>query len=201
MVNYPPYVNAYGKIDEFFQRIREAAVPPKVTQDFLYTKLGLKATSYRKMIPLLRKLGFIDASNLPTSVYRGYRDEKKSRIIMAQRIRNTYKDLFAANEYAYKLKRENVIKKLTSVLGAPTDDKVTPLVAASFLALCDLADFETKERIKEVKTPEKVEGLVSFQQPATKLGISYTINLNLPPTTDVEVFNAIFKALKENLLK
>jgi hypothetical protein len=32
------------------------------------------------------------------------------------------------------------------------------------------------------------------------IGFSYTINLNLPETTDVEVFNAIFKALRENLL-
>jgi hypothetical protein len=32
------------------------------------------------------------------------------------------------------------------------------------------------------------------------LGLSYTVNLNLSETTDVEVFNAIFKALKENLL-
>jgi hypothetical protein len=30
---------------------------------------------------------------------------------------------------------------------------------------------------------------------------SYTINLNLPETTDVEVFNAIFRSLKEHLLK
>jgi hypothetical protein len=33
------------------------------------------------------------------------------------------------------------------------------------------------------------------------LNLSYTINLNLPETTDVEVFNAIFRSLKENLLK
>lgn len=35
MVSYPPYVNAYGKIEELFEKIREAAVPPKVTNDFL----------------------------------------------------------------------------------------------------------------------------------------------------------------------
>jgi hypothetical protein len=31
--------------------------------------------------------------------------------------------------------------------------------------------------------------------------LSYTINLNLPETADVEVFNAIFRSLKENLLR
>ena len=33
------------------------------------------------------------------------------------------------------------------------------------------------------------------------LNLSYTINLNLPETSDVEVFNAIFRSLKDNLLK
>jgi len=200
MVDYPPYVYAYGKIGNVFQKIKEAQVPPKVTVDFLYTKLGLKSTSYRPMIPFLRELGFIDSNNAPTAAYRNYRDEKKSKIIMAQRIRDSYKELFAANEYAYKLKREDILSKLNTVLGTPTDDKITPRVAGSFQALCELADFEAKEVVEVSKTPEKAEAHAAPQQPAARLGISYTINLNLPPTTDVEVFNAIFKALKENLL-
>jgi hypothetical protein len=60
MVNYPPYVDAYGKIKTLFEKIKEAQVPPKVTNDFIYTKLGLKSSSYRAMIPLLRRLGFIN---------------------------------------------------------------------------------------------------------------------------------------------
>lgn len=35
----------------------------------------------------------------------------------------------------------------------------------------------------------------------TRLGLSYTINLNLPATSDIAVFDAIFKSLKENVLK
>ncbi len=33
-----------------------------------------------------------------------------------------------------------------------------------------------------------------------RLNLGYTINLNLPETTDIEVFNAIFKSLRANLL-
>lgn len=198
MVDYPPYVDAYGKIGLLFRKIREASVPPKVTNDFLYTKLGLKSTSYRAMIPLLRKLGFIGDGNVPRAAYRDYRDENKSRIIMAQRVRSAYKDLFAANEYAYRLRKEEIVSKLNSILGTPKDDKTTPKAAATFLSLCDLADFEGKEI---VEAPKK-SGKIAFKEhTAPKLGISYTINLNLPATTDIEVFNAIFKALKENLLR
>lgn len=33
------------------------------------------------------------------------------------------------------------------------------------------------------------------------LNLAYTINFNLPATAAIAVFNAIFKSLKENLLK
>ena len=32
------------------------------------------------------------------------------------------------------------------------------------------------------------------------MNLSYTINLNLPATSDIGVFNSIFKSLKDNLL-
>ena len=43
---------------------------------------------------------------------------------------------------------------------------------------------------------------LSPQIPKQGLGLNlgYTINLNLPATSDIAVFNAIFKSLKENLL-
>lgn len=31
--------------------------------------------------------------------------------------------------------------------------------------------------------------------------LGYTINLHLPPTSDIAVFNAIFKSLREHLLQ
>lgn len=201
MVNYPPYVDAYGKLEILFQKIKEAEVPPKVTNDFLQTKLGLKSTSYRAMIPLMKRLGFIDDANVPNENYRQYRDENNSKAIMAQQVKIAYKDLFAANEYANTLGRDEVITKLTTVLGTPADDKTTPKVAGTFLALCAMADFGGK--VAELPKGKEKAGKPtggSLQGQLPTLGISYTINLNLPASTDIEVFNAIFKALKENLL-
>lgn len=201
MVDYPPYVDGYGRIESLFEKIREAEVPPKVTIDFLYTKLGLKSTSYRAMIPLLKKLGFIDDANIPLAPYREYRDQSQSKVVMARQVRQAYRDLFSANEYAYKLKRDDIISKLNTLLGTPSDDKTTPKVTCTFLALCSLADFEgkvtesAKAKGRIGKTLVNDEGKI-----LPKLGISYTINLNLPNTSDIEVFNAIFKALKEHLL-
>lgn len=207
MVNYPPYVNPYGKISELFKRIKEAAVPPKFTNDFLYSKLGLKSTTHRAFIPLLKRLGFINENQVPTSMYRDYREDSKSKIIMAKAIKEAYKDLYSAAEYAHTLSKEEVKTKLISVLGASKDDNQIPKVVGTFFELKKLADFESEEptETEEIQEEEKqnthTPEIPKIQIPSSKLGISYTINLNLPATNDVEVFNAIFKALKENLLK
>ncbi len=202
MVNYPPYVNPYGKISELFKRIKEAAVPPKFTNDFLYAKLGLKSITHRAFIPLLKRLGFIGESQVPTTVYKEYREDSKSKIIMAKAIKSAYSDLYSAAEYAHTLPKAEIISKLTSVLGVSKEDAQVPKVTSTFLELVKLADFENEEptEIAEEKNENVLEPF-KISTPPHKLGISYTINLNLPATNDVEVFNAIFKALKENLLK
>src|SRR5882757_3737207 len=98
MADYPPYVDAYGSISKLFDAIIKAAVPPKFTQDFISTILGLKSTSYRAMIPLLKRLGFIDQAKVPTEAYKKYRDETLSRSVMANQIRSAYADLYKAHE-------------------------------------------------------------------------------------------------------
>jgi hypothetical protein len=201
MVDYPPYVNAYGQLKELFTKIKEASMPPKFTYDFLSSVLSLKSTSYRPMIPFLKKFGFLDQANIPTKVYSEFRDESKSKIIMAHQIKSAYSQLYTAHSYAHKLKKEEIISKLSSVLGTSKEDTIVSTVAATFLELCKLADFEG-----EIQGPSPLEqegtpkGPSVPQQPLAKLGLSYTINLNLPATSDIEVFHAIFKALKEDLL-
>jgi hypothetical protein len=82
-IAYPPYVNAYGAIPKLFAAIKAASVPPKFTQDFLESVLGMKSTSHRALIPLLKRLGFLDQANVPTEQYRRIRDKEDSRKVMA----------------------------------------------------------------------------------------------------------------------
>jgi hypothetical protein len=203
-VEYPAYVNGYGGIPALFKKIQEAAVPTKFTQDFLSTSLGLKSSSFRAMIPLLKKLGFIDQGNLPTQAYRDYRDPANAGAVMAERLRDTYRNLFAANEYAQRLDKKELMTKLRNITGAAEDDTNIPYVASTFMELAKLAKWDAGP----IRKPEQEQtdlgggnGGSGDGRPLGKIGLSYTINLNLPPTTDIEVFNAIFKSLRENLLR
>ena len=205
---YPPYVNAYGSIPKLFSEICKASVPPKFTQDFMETVLELKSSSHRALVPLLKQLGFIDAANVPTEVYRNYRDEELRKSVMAAQVRAAYSDIYKANEYAHSLKKEELQSKLRALIGAAEEDPVIPSVVATFLELTKLGDFKASPpKAKAAATPEdepktksKIDEEVKSHLHHRTVGLSYTINLNLPATTEIEVFNAIFKSLKEHLL-
>lgn len=207
MTKYPPYVNSYGNIGNLFSEIKKASVPTKFTQDFLSTMMGLKSSSYRAMIPLLKRLEFIDQGNVPTQLYKDYRDDALSGGVMAESLRKAYSDLFTANEYAQKLTRQQLSGKLKTITGASADDKVIPAVVGTFEELVKLADFDASPNDKpseivetQTVTKDSQEKIENSSPMPKNLGISYTINLNLPATTEVEVFNAIFKSLKEHIL-
>lgn len=158
------------------------------------------------MIPLLKRLGFLDPGSVPTQAYRDYRDDGLSEVVMAARIKDAYGDLYAANEYAHKLGKDEITSKLKTLTGAAADDAVIPSVASTFSSLIKLAKFDgakpagKKEPETLLHNQEKTEVHREEGGFSGRLGISYTINLNLPATTEIEVFNSIFKALKEHIL-
>jgi hypothetical protein len=206
---YPPYVNGYGGITKLFSQIKSAAVPPKFNQDFISTVLGLKSSSYRAMIPLLKRLGFVDAANIPTQAYKDFRDESQSKAVMARQLKEAYSSLFAANEYAWKLDKKDLISKLKNFTGSGADDPVLGAVASTFIELSKLANWTAGDPASKKNEKKIDEGPVDditaksggTQNFDGRFGLSYTINLNLPATTEVEVFNAIFKSLRDNLLR
>ena len=71
--------------------------------------------------------------------------------------------------------------------------------------LREFADFDAKLIEKKDAgggTRKKEEKPVSSRDGSDvrEIRLGYTINLNLPQTSDISVFNAIVKSLKENLL-
>ena len=132
---------------------------------------------------------------------------------MAERLKDAYKSLFAASEYAWKLNKADLQGKLKNVTGAGEDDPYIPAVANTFLELSKLASWSgapqpKKEMIESTNsadaagsTDRRDRERERAEADKTPLKLSYTINLNLPATTEIEVSNAIFKSLRENLLR
>ncbi|MDG6985897.1 MAG: DUF5343 domain-containing protein [Nitrososphaerota archaeon] len=200
MAENPPYVMAYGKLSSLFAKIIEASPPPKFNRDFVNTVLGFKSSSDQAYPPFLKRLGFIDDANVPTQDYKDYREGGTlAKTIMAKRIRASYPTIFQAKEYAWRLNKQELTATVKRVHGLADESQALEAIVGTFSALCGLADFEAEPTKKEAKVKEPEEPKEAASSPA-RLGLSYTVVLNLPATTDIEVFNAIFKSLKENIL-
>lgn len=206
-LKYPPYVNGYGAIPKLFSEIKKASVPPKFTQDFMETVLEFKSSSHRALIPLLKKLGFIDAANVPTETYKAYRDDAQSGAVMAAQVKTAYSDIYKANEYAHNLSKNDLQSKIRALVGASEEDANISAVVGTFSELTKLADFKLPAGNGDRKNTDGDTDKDSDDSPGgsggikvPSIGLSYTINLNLPATTEIEVFNSIFKSLKEHLL-
>ncbi len=209
MAKYPPYMNAYGKIRAIFDAIRSAEVPDRFTYDFLETYLEFKSSSDKAIISLLKGLGLLTQDGVPTQDYKDFRHKVHGPAVLARAIKRAYKDLFLSNEFAYKLSRDDVEEKVRTRTGAKEGSVTVASVAGTFDELCRMAEFEgakpendkgAEKDAEKGKAEEKPEKPTKGKSIDSRLGLAYTINLNLPPTTNIEVFNAIFKSLKEHLL-
>lgn len=204
----PPFMNAHGLVPKIFDKIIEASQPERFTQDFLKTKLGFDSGSSRPVIPLLKKLGFIGSDGAPTALYAKFRnpDLDERGKAMATGLRTAYKEVYDRSEFAHDLTKEKFKNMIVEMTGLGAGDATVNAIVGTFTNLKAYAKFDAEP----AKPPSDVVPLTpkvdSPPPPAGTiqqhgLNLSYTINLNLPETTDVEVFNAIFRSLKENLLK
>lgn len=202
-----PYMNAYGQISKILNKIKKAKTPDRFTYDFLSTKLAVKASSARPFIPLAKRIGLLNNDGSPTDLYTKFRntDEMIAKKAIAAVIKKGYAELFARNEYANKLSVSELKGLIIEITGLDSDNQIVSNTVATFEALKKFASFEGEIPTEECQAEEEadVEEPYEIQEnkPEFGLNLAYTINLVLPKTDDISVFNAIFKSLRENLLK
>jgi hypothetical protein len=213
-----PYLASPGNISKTLVGIQTAATPERVSQDFVKTVLKIPGSSGDQMTSFLKRIGFTGSDGRPTDRYKRFRNHVTSGQAMADAIRDAYKDIFKRNEYANKLSDGELKGLIVEITGSNADSRTVLLIASTFKNLVKFADFESSSEDQQTATQsDQVSPLQSnrankdaFEHRDTMdsppppssfgLNIGYTINLNLPSSTDIEVFNAIFKSLKENLL-
>jgi hypothetical protein len=203
-----PYVNQPGSIAKIFEKVRHAQTPERFTGDFLETKLGFRGGNYRHFILLAKKMGFLGSDGRPTEIYKSFRNAGTSKAAMAQALKTGYKELFERNEYANNLSKDDLKGLVVEITGLESKSRVVQLVCQTFESLKKLTDFDasaTGEKVElgsdEHSRKQDLEENGGFVGRELDLNLSYTINLVLPKTDDPAVFNAIFRSLRDNLLR
>jgi len=199
-----------GGIPGYFDAIQGAEAPERFSIKFLQD-LGFSSSNDRLLIGILKDLGFLNADGVPQERYFQYLDKDNAGYALAEGIREAFGDLFTVNKEAHKLDVDGAYNKLRTLYKGTKKDTVVKLIAKTFVALCEVADF-TKHRGKtppkgDQKKPDATkdsnktdEGKQDTGKASVSLdSLQYHVNIVLPESRDQAVYDAIFKSLRDHL--
>ena len=153
-------------------------------------------------------MGLVKSDGTPTELYQKYRNPTSSGRAATQALRIGYKSLYERNEYIHQASDDDLKGVVLELTGLQADNAVAKLIVSTFKAFKAFCDFNSEvdeaERVENGKktNPHEEEGSGKANKASgVKLNLAYSINLHLPASDDIKVFDAIFKSLKENLLK
>lgn len=212
------YLVKSGDLKGFLETVKNAQAPDKFSNKFLQD-LGYASSNDRLYIGMLKSLGFIDSNSIPTSRYYNFLDPGQSDKMLKEGILEAYEDLFAVNNKSYELPFSDVKGKLKALTQGTKSDSVYGNMARTFKALTDLINWNKLSGSTVKSAPVKKEQPASENQPTQKtetiteqniqnipekvkngLGLHYNIQIHLPATRDVSVYDAIFQSLKKHLI-
>ncbi len=200
-----PYSTSPGVLKKSLELIIAAERPDKFGTNFMETILKQSGGAARTVPPFLKKMQFIGPDGTPTLLYSKFKtDSGRSQAAYAG-LKNAFGELFRRNEYIHKADESNVKDTIVEITGLKKTDQIVRLMYASFDAVrsfigTDVSTAEDSQDDMDNKSgasDERDRG--SFTPPP--LGLSYQINVVLPETDNISVFNAIFKSLRDNLLR
>lgn len=206
------YLVKADSLHSFLNSLLNARAPEKFTIKFL-EQLEFKSTNDRLLIGLLKGLNFLDDNGTPTKRYFEFLDQSQSKAVLAEAIKESYSDLFAVNTKINELGVVDIKNKLKTITQGAKSDNVLRLMANTFKSLCDYADFKEHAANKEIvhiKQEEKQDDYSEKIDPnkfthelinkKITTEMHYNIQIHLPETRDITVYDAIFKSLKQHLL-
>lgn len=140
-------------------------------------------------------------------------DSTQWRKAIAEAVQTSYSDIFTFKAKPGKADKQAIQGKYKTTYNV--NDLSAERATNTFLALLDLSDqvaFSAGAVSPPTPSPQtdanaREEGLIQSVTPRTssqntnsKVELCYNIQIHLPPTKDVEVYNAIFKSLREHFV-
>jgi len=198
------YMTTTKNLEGILNAIQSAQAPEKFTLKFLES-LEYKTAADRLIIGVLKGLRFLDDNSVPIERYFRFLDQSEGNRVLAEGIREAYDDLFRVNIKANELSQSEVKNKFKTLTQGQKSDVVLDDMAKTFVALCALADWTSIPAPLVSQPPieeaSQREGALATPLSLPMSQLCYNIQIILPATRDTAVYDALFKSLKEHLLK
>ncbi|MDO9223247.1 MAG: DUF5343 domain-containing protein [Caulobacter sp.] len=206
-----PYITNHGRIRPVLEKIISAAKPDRLSQDYLDKIFGLPAGTYKTVLPILRRVGLIGADGSPTELYNKFRSDDTRALAAFSALKNGFPDLFKRSEHVYAAPDAKLADTIAEATGLAKGDPTVGAIRGTFRAFSSYlpegfssaqAEAQSPLVAAEPIRPETSGAPMSRAETGQfPTGLSYHINIVLPETKDAEVYNLIFKSLRENLLR
>ena len=201
------YLVSTKNFEGIMNSILAARAPERFTNKFL-EDLGFKSSNDRLITGLLKALGLLGDAGEPTQRYYDFLDQTQSKKVIAIGIQEAYEDLFNLRRDAQNMSQEEVKNKLKTLTHGSKGDSVIDNMARTFKTLCDYADWSDiaaaphDDIHPEVSpsVPQSQTQVIQAVPQTNQLGLHYNIQIHLPETTNMAVYDAIFQSLKKHLL-
>ena len=192
----------YTKIPQYFDTLLTARAPEKFTNKFM-ADLGFTSSTDRLFANVLKSIGFLDDSGVPTERYFKFLDQSCSKQMVAEGVREAYEDLFNLNVTAYMMSQADVEGKFKTLTnGSKAAATITQM------AICSYADWsaatvspqpETSVASPKQEEPANLSVISSQEYRSTGFDLNYDIHIHLPATRDQAVYDALFASLAKHI--
>lgn len=206
-------MNAYLQTTKNLQNLINSLVNARAPERFTYKfleDLGFKSTNDRLYIGVFKGLGLLDENGAPTSRYHQFLDQSETGKVLADGIQEAYKDLFDLRKDANNLSIDEIKGKLKTLTQGQKSEDVITNMANTFKALCDTADWTVNPSAINNSNPtettsnnqilENAEINEQSNKSESRMNLHYNIQIHLPETTNMAVYDAIFQSLKKHLI-
>jgi len=197
-----PYTPAPGVFKKTLDGIITAGQPERFTSNFMDTMLGVTGGSSRYVPPLLKKMNFLTSDGTPTDLYTSFRTEGSRSAAAFAGLKNAFAELFQRNEFIHKANEPEVRDHIVAITGLTKNDTYVSYIWATFKVV---RDFIIGDPVVEPKTEVTVakedhsKAALRLGEGA-RIGLVNNINIVLPESTNINVYNLIFQSLRANLL-
>lgn len=202
-----PYILVPGRLKDFLAHIQSAGVPPKLTVAYL-EKVGFKSKNDRRIIGVLKHIGFVESNGVPTDRWQQYRNKARAAKILGSALREAYPDLF--NTYPDAATRDNDTLRNYFSAHTKVGDRALSGMVQTFKVLAELANFERIELDEINESPGNGSlgpshaGSQHIERVVTRTANGVVINVNIqiavPETEKPEVYDLFFASLKKHVL-
>lgn len=195
------YTTVPGKIKPLLQKIREVGVPKKATVQWLKL-VGFKSSNDASLLSVLKFIGFIDSSGVPSSKWTQYRGVNY-KVVLGEALREGYADLFAVYPDANQRSQSDIDHVIST--SSSGGKQVIAKTVSTFKALAEQAEFSPVNERTDLHTASGPLHTPAVQPPTGTGRSSFgpalhiDVQIHISPEASADQIDQIFASMSKHI--